>query len=462
MAFILTQEGYLQILATDLSIADLLTKDHDLLDGLDDDDHTQYVLADGSRKMTGELEIAVAGGGQVLELRDSDGASADDCFCIIRFRYGATTNYGYIGAQATDDDDMTIQAQTGGIQFLTAGVLAAKFTDAKVLDLEAGIIGQLDEPIPEVIQQDAEPGTTYPGLIWVDTDADPGTGVVQSRIQDEDGDTKIQCEESADEDIIRFDVAGTEIMNIGAAVNIISTGTHLGLEKTTESVYLDLAYGRQGVGTCFIDFVTDEVYTDFGARLIRSGGEDGITQLSSRGDGSVRITAIDTAEVMLQTEGVTRLLVSEVGEVTKPYQPAFHVYTGATWSNIPINTENKIVFDEERNNVGGHFDKDVGYDFTAPVSGFYHLETTVRVDSVDVSAGYYRININTSNLSIREIHSLDKLAGDPPYWSLTCSATMWMDKDDTAHVVIYQSGGLAQSDVIASANYSWFTGYLVG
>ena len=37
-----------------------------------------------------------------------------------------------------------------------------------------------------------------------------------SSIKDADGDTKIQVEESSDEDIIRFDIAGSEIMNIGA------------------------------------------------------------------------------------------------------------------------------------------------------------------------------------------------------------------------------------------------------
>ena len=39
------------------SIADLGTKDHDLLDGLLDDDHTQYILADGTRILTGNWAI---------------------------------------------------------------------------------------------------------------------------------------------------------------------------------------------------------------------------------------------------------------------------------------------------------------------------------------------------------------------------------------------------------------------
>jgi len=67
-----------------------------------------------------------------------------------------------------------------------------------------------------VVQQAGAPGTTYPGMLWVDTDADnPGNSI----IEDDDNDTKIQCEESADEDIIRFDVGGHEALTLqeGAA-----------------------------------------------------------------------------------------------------------------------------------------------------------------------------------------------------------------------------------------------------
>ncbi len=72
-------------------------------------------------------------------------------------------------------------------------------------------IGILAETIPEVIQQDGEPATTYPGLIWVDTDADAAGTNVTSFIKDDDGDTMVQVEESADEDIVRIDTGGSEV-----------------------------------------------------------------------------------------------------------------------------------------------------------------------------------------------------------------------------------------------------------
>ena len=49
--------------------------------------------------------------------------------------------------------------------------------------------------------------------IWT-LDNIKGIGEYQTLIQDVDGDTKIQTEESADEDVIRFDIRGTEMMSI--------------------------------------------------------------------------------------------------------------------------------------------------------------------------------------------------------------------------------------------------------
>jgi hypothetical protein len=50
---------WVDILKTTSSIADITTKDHDLLAGLGDDDHTQYLLGAGTRAMTGALRLAL-------------------------------------------------------------------------------------------------------------------------------------------------------------------------------------------------------------------------------------------------------------------------------------------------------------------------------------------------------------------------------------------------------------------
>jgi len=59
---------------------------------------------------------------------------------------------------------------------------------------------------------------------------DAGLGALSSdSLTDADGDTLIKVEESADEDIIRFDTAGTERMTIGATGIIATTGTNITL-----------------------------------------------------------------------------------------------------------------------------------------------------------------------------------------------------------------------------------------
>ena len=64
---------------------------------------------------------------------------------------------------------------------------------------------------------------------------DSGTIMLNGKsYQDADGDTKIQVEESSDEDIIRFDTAGTERMTIGATGTVTITGDLTVNGTTTE------------------------------------------------------------------------------------------------------------------------------------------------------------------------------------------------------------------------------------
>ena len=72
---------------------------------------------------------------------------------------------------------------------------------------------------------------------------DSGTIMLNGKsYQDADGDTKIQVEESSDEDIIRFDTAGTERMTIGATgtVTIVGDLTVNGTTTTINSTTLSV------------------------------------------------------------------------------------------------------------------------------------------------------------------------------------------------------------------------------
>jgi len=64
-----------------------------------------------------------------------------------------------------------------------------------------------------------------------------------SLIQDTDSDTKIQVEETADEDVIRFDVAGSEVANMTSASTIFSTAIRVANFTTTERNALSASNG---------------------------------------------------------------------------------------------------------------------------------------------------------------------------------------------------------------------------
>ena len=67
----------------------------------------------------------------------------------------------------------------------------------------------------------------YDGSAWVASPNPPGSA--GTAINDTDGNTKIQTEKIANEDVIRFDVAGTEV----ATFNNDGTFTHNGLTHST-------------------------------------------------------------------------------------------------------------------------------------------------------------------------------------------------------------------------------------
>ena len=154
------------------------------------------------------------------------------------------------------------------------------------------------------------------------------------------------------------------------------------------------------------------------------------------------------------------LQIDTNGAVTMPSQPAFHANKGGTdQSNIATGTVVDIVWSGER------FDKNADFDltnnrFTAPVTGTYFLQLQLRLEAVDIDAGYYLIYIATSNESYYYIFDNDETT-DPSYYSVAFSVVADMDANDTAEIKMQQSGGAAQTDIDGDVEFSWFSGYLV-
>ena len=153
----------------------------------------------------------------------------------------------------------------------------------------------------------------------------------------------------------------------------------------------------------------------------------------------------------------TSMIIAHDGYVTMPNQPAFLAKLSSQQANLAINTVVTLLFATEV------FDQNLDYDnstytFTAPVTGRYQLNVNVLVTSIDYDAGYYQVQLTTSNRTYYHTFDPDFGGKDYTYFNQDFSALADMDASDTVKVNIYQAGGAAQTDIDA---VSTFSGYLV-
>ena len=164
-----------------------------------------------------------------------------------------------------------------------------------------------------------------------------------------------------------------------------------------------------------------------------------------------RVAASGTADAAISW--TTAMTIDNDGIVTKPNQPSFLVRKSAVQSNISINSWVTISFDVE------HFDQNANFSgnaFTAPVTGRYQLNASVRFN-VDDAATYYHVEINTSNRVHRTTdHTKNFANGDIDYYTQSISILADMDAGDTAFLRIYQNGGAAITDINTDTRFSGF------
>ena len=97
-----------------------------------------------------------------------------------------------------------------------------------------------------------------------------------------------------------------------------------------------------------------------------------------------------------------RLMVDGSGRVTMPYQPAFLVGFGAT-NTISLNDGDQIQFDNDSAGIafdnGNNFDTSGGnHSFTAPVTGIYSFNLTVKCSTVGNFSGVLKVNGANANI----------------------------------------------------------------
>ena len=186
------------------------------------------------------------------------------------------------------------------------------------------------------------------------------------------------------------------------------------------------------------------------ASYIRRNSSSGALEITS-GSTTARNMIFNT-----RTNGAVSMTIDSTGAVTKPLQPAFLAKVNTDQTNIATNSDVTVIFNVERFDQNADFDTGT-YTFTAPVTGRYQLQTSLRLENVDTGGGYYQLKLVTSNTTYATIIS-PLFSADASYWNMSHTVIADMDASDTAIVKIKQLQGTAQTDIDIE---SYFSGFLV-
>ena len=233
------------------------------------------------------------------------------------------------------------------------------------------------------------------------------------------------------------------IVGIGAVpTGDLGVGLHIKTADASASVHADQ------------DELVVENSANSGISIVSGNTSKGSIAFIDNGgvDGKIEYDQ-NTQSMALKTNDTTAISMDSAGHVTKPLNPAFMTQqTGAlsVANGHTIFSTNTT----ERYDVNSDIS---GATFTAPVTGKYQLNFCVLYESV-TSDTTFEPKLQTSNRTYASPPQTRAANGDGTYLGTTGSYLCDMDANDTAIVV--HVGPTA--DVSVSANWSWFTGTLVG
>ena len=295
----------------------------------------------------------------------TDGAAPNSSY--LRMRIDAAGDVG-IGDDAPDATlKLDVEGQVGATEYCDEDGLSC-------IDIADVISGT------GISESDPQVGTLNVGG-WcrsadgVDIDCDqsaPGGGGGDDEILDADGDTKVQVEESADEDKIRFDTAGTERMIIDAdAVQVTSTplrvqsvaglATPLGMAGTDTLAGLscsnnEIAKWNGSAWACAADGGGSSLWTQTGSDIYYSTGKVGIGTASPAYE--LHVTGTGTEDgVRVSLDNGNNVFLSEAGGVvghnlyTSGNNAIMAMHAGGT-EEIRFNTAGDSFFDGGNVGIG--------------------------------------------------------------------------------------------------------------
>ena len=220
--------------------------------------------------------------------------------------------------------------------------------------------------------------------------------------------------------------------------------------------------GNVGIGT---SFPTEALHISSGGLLIDSyipnapaSGTSGFiadyagtnARLWSRGNATTR-GGFEFKS--LESDGgnqIDAMRIDSAGIVTKPYQPAFHVYDNG--GGLAVQTTTTIVpFSVAELNTGNHFNFSTNQ-FNAPVSGMYCFSGHAYFyASTDYNRMFIKVNSGTKGYLIEGANSESHTS--------IVSTTCYLNAGDTAQMELQSNDG---NIYYRSSIHTYFTGHLIG
>jgi len=204
----------------------------------------------------------------------------------------ATVNLSHLGLESLADpnDDQIIfwDDSAGATAFLDLGTnLAISGTTINATDTNTTYSAGTGVTLT---------GTTFSIPQVIATTSNPTFNTVIAKgITDADADTKIQVEESADEDKIRFDAAGTEVMNM------TSTGLFPSADDTFSLGSSSLQWSDLFVGPGSLYVNGQKVLEDSSGSIVVSADANQNVSVQTSGSGDVQLDATGSGLIALKS-----------------------------------------------------------------------------------------------------------------------------------------------------------------
>ena len=321
-------------------------------------------------------------------------------------------------------------------------------------------------------------------------------GQINSAVQlaDADGDTKVMVEESSDEDTIRMDIAGTEVLTLtNSAMTLKGTTPTLtigdGGAEDTKIVFdgnaqdfyvaLDDSADDLVIGTGSTVGTNSKVVIENGGNVgigtdspsrqlhLNNASDHGIMAITGSTSSLAGVVFGDTADddvssiihnnsgnyLYLSTSSTEAMRIDSAGIITKPLQPYFHAYRSGDQSGYDAsNTGIAVEYNAEVEDINSDFNTSTGL-FTAPVDGTYWF----------IGSAYSNFNfqqawltINTGSGAARATYT-DFNVGGYAGGVFTGVFYVHLDANDTVGYHPYTTGSTSAL-IYANAYHTWFKG----